>query len=99
MNAQFARRIGGQSIPPADPSRVLDRAQRERAGWYHHLAAWTITAAVLSVIHLTGGNRDETRGLFTILGPWLVIPRIDFLWSCSYTIFPSYTPGGRSPSR
>jgi hypothetical protein len=94
-DARFAHRFSGAPAPVRAPE--TDRSRREREGWYRHAAAWAIAAAALGVIHLAGGNRDETENLFTVLVPWFVIVVIDFAWSFSYSVAPR--PAGKREAR
>lgn len=98
-DARFAHFFSDEPRPAArvSPTPVADKARQEREGWYRHTAAWTIAAAALGVIHLAGGNRDETENLFTVLVPWFIIVVIDFAWSFSYTALPRVT--GRRETR
>jgi hypothetical protein len=98
-DAKFANRFGGTVQPALATYRPTgaDRARRERGGWYRHAAAWTIAAAAVSIIHLAGGNRDETEELFAVLVPWFIIVVIDFAWSFSYTVNPR--PSGKGEAR
>ena len=93
-DGQFAHRFAGGPKPPGGPKHGPAHARGERSGWYRHLLAWAITAAVLGFIHLVGGNRDETRQLFGVLGGRSIVLGIDFVWSFSYTFFPRRPPAG-----
>jgi hypothetical protein len=90
----FAHRFAGGPKPSGGPKHGRAHARSERAGWYRHALAWTIAAAVLGFIHLVGGNRAETQQLFRVLGTWLIVVGIDFVWSFSYTTFPRQGPKG-----
>lgn len=94
-DARFAHYFSGEPRPAPNPA--ADKARQEREGWYRHAAAWAIAAAALGIIHLAGGNRDETENLFTVLVPWFIIVVIDFAWSFSYTALPRAT--GRRETR
>jgi hypothetical protein len=94
----FAYRFAGGPKPPAGPRYGAAHARSERSGWFRHLLAWVIAAAVLGFIHLVGGNREETQRLFGVLGGWLIVVGIDFLWSFSYTFFPRRSPAGVPPT-
>jgi hypothetical protein len=93
-DARFAHHFSGEPrpAPAVSLAPAADKAREEREGWYRHAAAWTIAAAALGIIHLAGGNRDETENLFTVLVPWFIIVVIDFAWSFSYSV-------GQRPSR
>jgi hypothetical protein len=91
-DGQFAYRFAGGPRPARGPAYGAEHARAERSGWYRHLLAWTITAGVLGFMHLVAGNRDETEKLFGVLGTWLIIVGIDFVWSFSYTVFPRRPP-------
>ena len=98
-DARFANRFAGapQPTPATYRAPEADKARREREGWYRHAAAWAIAAVAIGIIHLAGGNRDETENLFTVLVPWFIIVVIDFAWSFSYTALPR--PSGKRESR
>jgi hypothetical protein len=94
-DARFAHRFSGAPAPYHAPE--TDKARREREGWYRHATAWAIAAVAIGIIHLAGGNRDETENLFTVLVPWFIIVVTDFAWSFSYTALPR--PSGRRKTR
>ena len=89
-DARFAHYFSDdpRPAPTASPAPAAAKARQEREGWYRHVAAWAIAAAALGIIHLLGGNQDETENLFTVLVPWFIIVVIDFAWSFSYTTLP-----------
>ena len=98
-DARFAHFFSDEPrpAPRVSPAPAADKARQEREGWYRHAAAWAIAAVALGIIHLAGGNRDETENLFTVLVPWFIIIVIDFAWSFSYTALPR--PSGRQETR
>jgi hypothetical protein len=85
---QMAWVLGGAARPVKRRRTGQEHAAHERREWLRHAGAWLITVGVLGVIHLIGGNRDETAALFQLPATWLMIVVIDFVWSFSYTIFP-----------
>lgn len=89
---KFAARFGDRSRAADPPKFGAAHAREERIGWYRHLGAWLICLAMQGLIHLVGGNRDETAKLFQLPLGWLVILGIDFVWSFSYTLFPKEPP-------
>jgi hypothetical protein len=95
---QMAWLLGGASRPVKPHRSGREHAAHERREWLRHAGAWLITVIVLGVIHLLGGNRDETATLFQLPTAWLVIVAIDFAWSFSYTIFPKKPASANIPS-
>lgn len=85
---RFAYLFAGGPKPKKPPKYGADYAKREREGWYRHLCAWFIGAALLFVIIALVGNAEKTENLLRMAGGWSIILLIDFLISFSYTLWP-----------
>ncbi|MEN2768789.1 hypothetical protein [Ornithinibacillus xuwenensis] len=85
---QFAFRFAGGEKPPKKKKYGREYAKVERLGWYRHLLAWIIGAAILLGIILFINNSSQTEALLGTLRIWSLVLVIDFVISFSYTIFP-----------
>ncbi|HET6985381.1 MAG TPA: 2TM domain-containing protein [Kribbella sp.] len=78
-----AHYLGGAPRPVKAPKRGPERARRERAGWYHHLLAYTVAVVIMIGLGLLSG-----RGYDAALAPawtWTIVLVIDGIVSLSYS--------------
>jgi hypothetical protein len=87
-DVRFAHRFSGGPAPVPAPRRGRAHAARERAGWYRHLAAWSVGCALLLAAVAYIDSPDRTAVFLQVAGVWCVVLAIDFLISFSYTLMP-----------
>ncbi|WP_071458766.1 hypothetical protein [Bacillus massilinigeriensis] len=87
-DSQFAYRFANASKPPKKKKYGIALARKERVGWYRHLLAWFIGAAILGAIIIYIDNAKQTEAMFRLLQLWSTVLVIDFIISFSYTVFP-----------
>lgn len=85
---RFAHAFAGGPPPTPKPKYGPEHARYERQMWYRHLLAWCIGSALLLAMVAYVGNIEATSELLAMIGRWLVVLFIDFLWSFSYTFWP-----------
>jgi hypothetical protein len=67
-----------------------EHARQQRAGFYRRCGEWVVVIALLGGGYaLTGFDPVRGEQLLGGMALWTVILGIDFLWSFSYTLFPS----------
>lgn len=89
---RFAHKFGGGAMPVQKPKYGVEHARFERQGWYRHLLAWLIGAALLYAMILFVNDPSRTGQLGGVAMKWAVILGIDFLISFSYTLWPRKRP-------
>ncbi|WP_435923288.1 hypothetical protein [Paenibacillus sp. DYY-L-2] len=89
---RFAYKYGGGAMPAKRPKYGIEHARFERQGWYRHLLAWVIGAALLYGMVLFVDDPTRTEQLGGMAMTWGVILGIDFLISFSYTLWPKKQP-------
>jgi hypothetical protein len=94
-DVRFAHRFAGGPPPERGPRTGPAHARSEREGWYRHLLAWTVGAALIGLAVLAVGDLDRTEALVQLLGVWTVVLAIDFVVSFSYTLWPRGRAVGR----
>jgi hypothetical protein len=92
-DARFAHRFAGAPRPPRPPRRGREHARREREGWYRHVLAYAIGAALIVAATALVGDAERTDALRQLLGVWTLVLAIDFAVSFSCTLWPR---GGRA---
>jgi hypothetical protein len=94
-DVRFAHRFAGGPAPERGPRTGPARARREREGWYRHLLAWAVAAALTALAVLAVGDLDRTEALVQLIGAWTVVLAIDFLVSFGGTLRPRGRAVGR----
>ena len=87
-DARFAHRFAGGPRPARPARHGREHARRERDGWYRHLLAWSIGAALLVAGIALVGDAERTEALLNVLRVWTLVLAIDFLVSFSYSLWP-----------
>ena len=87
-DARFATRYVDAPRPPRPARHGAEHARRERAGWYRHVPAYAIGAALLLAATALVGDAERTEALQQMLRVWTLVLAIDFLVSFSYTLWP-----------
>ena len=87
-DARVAHRYAGAPRPVRAERHGAAHARREREGWYRHVLAWTIGAALLVAGIAVVGDAERTAALQHVLRVWTVVLAIDFVVSFSYTLAP-----------
>ncbi|MGN6412592.1 hypothetical protein [Flexivirga sp.] len=94
-DVRFAHRFAGGPPPAKKPRYGAARAARERSGWYAHLRAWLVGAALLGLAIVAIHDSARTSALTNTLRLWTVVLVVDALISFSYTVFPKKAPASR----
>ena len=89
---RFAYRFAGGPRPVKAAKFGMERAKRERVGWFRHLMAYAIGNLILAGMILFIGDWGETEPLFNLSKTWTTVLVIDFAISFSYTIWPRKEP-------
>lgn len=89
---RFAYRFAGGPKPVKAAKFGMERAKRERVGWFRHLMAYAIGNLILAGMILFIGDWGETEPLFNLSKTWTTVLVIDFAISFSYTIWPRKEP-------
>ncbi|MBB2891387.1 hypothetical protein [Flexivirga oryzae] len=95
-DVRFAHRFAGGPRPPKKPKYGAARAAYERSGWYAHLLAYVVGAALLGLAIVAIHDADRTAALSSALEFWTLVLAIDAAISFSYTVFPKKTPVSRA---
>ncbi|MBE4907251.1 hypothetical protein IMZ08_04150 [Bacillus luteolus] len=67
----------------------VERGKKEIEGFFRHVLAYLIGAALLMGMHYLARNSTDTEALLGTLRTWSVVLGIDFLISFSYYLFPN----------
>ncbi|WP_446663508.1 hypothetical protein [Flexivirga sp. B27] len=94
-DTRFAHRFAGGPAPAKKPKFGAARAAFERSGWYAHLRAWLVGAALLGLAIVTIDDATRTEALLQTLQLWTLVLAIDAVISFSYTVFPKKAPVAR----
>lgn len=86
---RFAYRFAGGPPPSRPPEHGAQQARYYRRGWYRHLLAWCIGSALLCGMALLSADPASAESLLGRAGLWAFILAIDFVWSISYTLWPT----------
>ncbi len=95
-DVRFAHRFAGGPPPPKKPKYGAAKAAYERSGWYAHLRAYAVGAALLGLAIIAIHDSSRTEALLNTLQLWTVILAIDAVISFSYTLFPKKVPAARA---
>ena len=95
--ASWKGQVPAEAAPsPRGGTGSLDKAKKERQGWYKHLALFVFGQGMLFAIgeswpvaQLTGNAPEELSALMNASRIWCVVFAVDTIWSLSYTVFPS----------
>jgi hypothetical protein len=79
-------RVAGRQY--AAPRSGPGHAERERGGWYRHLAAYAIGAGLMLAAIALVADSGRTEALLGVVRAWTLVLAIDFAWSFSYTLWP-----------
>lgn len=85
---RFAHRFGGGPAPTKKPRYGKAHAREELQAWLLHLFAWAVGCALLYGIVFWIRDAERTENLLKVIRLWSIVLGIDFLISCSYTLWP-----------
>ncbi|GGB33699.1 putative membrane protein YmcC [Flexivirga endophytica] len=95
-DVRFAHRFAGGPPPAPKPKYGAARAAFERSGWYAHLRAYAVGAALLGLAIVAIHDASRTEALLNTLQLWTLVLAIDAVISFSYTFFPKKAPSARA---